>query len=256
MNYTSYEPGIFASSHSANYDSLSNTFTITKYYFAPAKPAETTQVILSDEEEDKLLDTGQSVAGVNFTEYSCAGTFFCPQQGIHIELNNQTTTLIWTVKAHEIINTLYNFETILESIKSSKKPVEMPPIMPPFFNDKNKNLTDFAIDYNKKLGGFVPGQFIHITYNSSQPALTIENNTGKQVKILSFEDKVLLRDYVTRNNLIDIDLKNEDCKWANCDKITFIVSEGNESKTIEYTDQSDGLLNQIENVGNIIRAIK
>ena len=84
--------------------------------------------------------------------------------------------------------------------------------------------------------GLYPGQFIHITYNSSQPALTIENNTGKQVKILSFEDKVLLRDYVTRNNLIDIDFKNEDCKWANCDKITFIVSEGNESKTIEYTD--------------------
>jgi hypothetical protein len=129
----------------------------------------------------------------------------------------------------------------------------MPPHLPSFF--KMENLSNFAIDYNKKLGGFVPGQFIHITYNSSQPVLTIENATGKEQKNLSFEDQALLRDYFNRNNLIDVDLKNEECERANCDIITFIVSEGNKSKTIKYTNQSNDLLNQIENVGNIIQTM-
>lgn len=253
VNYTSYEPGIIALSYSINYDSVSNTFTINKHYFSPTLPDETSHVLLSDEEEDKLLGSIKSVAGVNFEEYSCAGTFFCPQQGIDIELNNQTNTLIWTDKANQIINTLYNFELILESIKSSEAPVEMPTHMPPFF--KRENLSNFAIEYNKKLGGFVPGQFIHITYNSSQPVLTIENATGKEQKTLNFEDQALLRDYFTRNNLIDIDLENEECERANCDIITFIVSEGNKSKTIKYTNQSNDLLNQIENVGNSIRTM-
>ena len=127
--------------------------------------------------------------------------------------------------------------------------------MPPIFllPQENELKDKFTIDYNKTIGGIVPGQFIHIKYNPTTNILLTESSGSQPKEIkLNHINHALLRDAVN-NNLIEIDLKdNTHYLYANCNIATLTFTQGNQTNTIVYTNQSEMIVNQMENTVNTI----